>query len=135
MSYDIYLKGKKCDACGHQPYGPSLEHAHPTYNLSEIFDLALTGEPWPNPETNEMAVVLFRTETDRPRGLRVLNGRKAGDTVEMLKRAIMRIENDPAPFRALQPGNGWGNLPGAVKVLEEMHEVAREYPSLIWDIR
>jgi hypothetical protein len=135
MSYDIYLRGTKCDVCGNQPWGPTLERGHPTYNLTPIFDLALTGEPLPNPDVAEAGIVLLGAKTDRPRGLRVLSGRTAGDTVPMLKRALLRIAENPAMFRALQPGNGWGDLPGAVKVLEEMHEAARDYPELVWEIR
>lgn len=47
MSYDIYLRSEPCDKCGRGGEEPELPN--PTYNLTPIFDLALTGEPLPNP--------------------------------------------------------------------------------------
>lgn len=133
MSYDIYLRGKECPACGHRAVCDA-DLPGPTYNLTPIFDLALTGEPYPNPDVGEAGVVLLGAQTDRPRGLRVLSGRKASDTVRMLKHALLRIAEDPAPFRKLEPENGWGDLKGAVSVLERLHEAAIENPDLFWEI-
>jgi hypothetical protein len=136
VSYDIYLNGPKetCPTCGHQPIDPTLPD--PTYNLTEIFDLALTGEPFPNPEIGEGAVVLFRRPTDRPRGLRLLDGRKARDTIEDLRKAVARI-NDPKEemrFRPLEPSNRWGDLKGARWVMAELLNAAEKYPEHVWEI-
>jgi len=134
MSYDIYLNGTPCDKCGHSPAGPELPN--PTYNLSQIFDLALTGEQFPNSNISEGAVVLLREKTDRPRGLRVLNGKKARETEEPIRQAVARME-DPTMlqnFSALEPENGWGDLPGAIKVMKDLLSAARTYPNHVWEI-
>ena len=141
MSYDIYIRSKHfCPHCGRDSsrsedsYGGELPE--PTYNLTPIFDLALTGEGLPNPGVSEFSVVIFREKTDRPRGLRVLSGRKVGDTIGMLEAALKRISDDPEPFRKLEPDNGWGTLKGAVQVLTRMRDAARECnPEATWDIR
>ena len=78
MSYDIYLRTKKppCGECG-RAFENSYISWIPTYNLTPIFDRALTGEELPNPDVSEAQVVLFKEKTDRPRGLRLLSGHKA----------------------------------------------------------
>lgn len=140
MSYDVYLN---CPTCKHNP----IEGINPTYNLTPIFDFALTGEDCPNPDVAEgQSVVLkaktdrprgLRAKTDRPRGLRVLNGRKAGDTLIMIDNALKRLR-DPElrdKFDDMLPTNGWGSFDGAVSTFKEMRAMAEEYPNSIWEIR
>ena len=134
MSYDIYLYGPECPTCKHRESGPYLPN--PTYNLSPIFDLAITGEPYPG-TVNEARVVLLGEETVRPWGLRGLFGRKAGDTVKELEVAVARL-HDPkwrSRFIALEPSNKWGDLPDAVEVMETLLKAARECPEMTWEIR
>ena len=109
----------------------------PTYNLTPIFDFALTGEPLPNPEVSEIGVVLFRHETERPRGLRVLSGRKAKDTIPMLENALKRMRDpDLVPkFRSLAAPNGWGTYEDGIKVFEYLLKDANAYPDNTWEIR
>lgn len=139
MSYDVDLIADPtpCPTCGRiDPPGP-WDLPDPTYNLTAIFDLALTGEPFPNPEVNEFEVVILKKETDRLRGLRVLSGRKAKDTIKQLERALADMQ-DPAKlpaFKALEPSNGWGDLPGAIICIEKYLDAARKYPEYTWDIR
>lgn len=135
MSYDIYLRGDECATCGHMPEGP--DGHHPTYNLTPIFDLALTGEPLPNPEVGEFGVVLLKEKTDRPRGLRILSGRKARDTVPMLENGLKRLE-DPAwreRFAALEPANKWGTHADAIRVFNYLLHDATTYPEHTWSIQ
>lgn len=135
MSYDIWLRASKCSTC-ERPYDEP-EKLDPTYNLTPIFDAALTGEPLPNPEVGEGAVVLLRVKTDRPRGLRLLNGRKAKNTVDWLRRALGHLK-DPAQrekFVALEPENKWGTVDGAIWVFNRMIENAEQYPENTWEIQ
>lgn len=135
MSYDIYLTKPACPTCGHQ----DRSHAdlpNPTYNLTEIFDKALSDQAFPNPEVSEGAVVLFGKETDRPRGLRILSGRKAADTYSQIHIAIERLE-DPSrekEWRDLEPPNKWGTLETAIKVMHQLRTAAHESPDFIWEI-
>lgn len=136
MSYDIYLRGTPdpCPTCGHTAEEPELPN--PTYNLTAIFDLLLTGEALPNPYVGEGAVVVLGKKTDRPRGLRVLSGLRAADTIEMISKALDRAL-DPAwraRLIALEPSNGWGTLQGAREVLTELIRAAMEHPNNMWEI-
>lgn len=137
MSYDIYLRAtaKKCETCGHIDNAePDLPE--PTYNLTPIFDRALTGEDLPNLDISEGAVVLLGKKTDRPRGLRLLSGKHAKDTIGWLRKAVEHL-NDPAQkaaFKALEPSNGWGDLEGAKKVMAKLLSAAEEYPENVWEV-
>jgi hypothetical protein len=141
MSYDIYLRSEPkpdCPTCK-RPFndmgGPDLPN--PTYNLTPIFDLALTGEELPNRDISEAKVVLFKEPTDRPRGLRLLSGRKAADTITWIEKALGHL-NDPekqVAFKALEPSNGWGDLPGAIRVMEKLLQAAKDYPDHEWEVR
>jgi hypothetical protein len=135
MSYDIFLRGSPCVTCGHLAEPSNLPT--PTYNLTPIFDLALTGATLPSPDVPERCVVLLGKETARSRWLRKLNGRKASETVEALKKALAMV-NDPAyeeKFRALEPENGWGTLLGARYLFKALIDAAEEHPDLVWEIR
>lgn len=134
MSYDVYLRSEPCPHCQRKGYEPDLPD--PTYNLTPIFDLALTGEPMPNTDVGEGAVVLLGAKTDRPRGLRILDGRKASDTAKQLSAAMHRLE-DPdmrARFVALEPTNKWGTLPDALSVMRRLREAAVEFPDNVWEV-
>jgi hypothetical protein len=134
MSYDIYLRGDPCPCCKRDADNPSLPK--PTYNLTPIFDLALTGEPFPNPDIGEAGVVLFHLETDRPRGLRLLSGKRGSDTVEQLETALRNM-NDPErqeEFLVLEPNNGWGTFSGAIEVVGRLLWAAKKYPTHTWEI-
>lgn len=140
MSYSIYLEGvaaPPCPTCGRaSDEEESPDCPNPTYNLTPIFDLALTGEGLPNPDVAEVAVVLFREETDRPRGLRLLSERTGRDSIAALDAAISRMDDDgsrPA-FLALEPANGWGDFSGARKVIGQLRALAERYPDHVWRI-
>jgi hypothetical protein len=137
VSYDIYLRGEleTCPTCGRRAEEPDLPD--PTYNLTPIFDRALTGEALPNSDVSEGMVVIFRAETDRPRGLRLLSGRIAGDTVGWIEKALAHLI-DPAQehdFLALEPENRWGTLEDARWVMAQLLTAARDYPRHRWEIR
>ena len=136
MSYDIYLHPEKsvCPTCLRGAVEPDLPN--PTYNLTPIFDLALTNETLPNPKTSEAAVVLFREKTDRPRGLRLLSGRKAKDTIGDLQVALARLKDpeNEEKFRALEPDNKWGTLEDAIFVMARLIQEAIMYPGHEWEI-
>ena len=136
MSYSIYLKGPgTCPTCGVVAPEPDCL-PNPTYNLTPIFDRSLTGEDLPNPDVSEFSVVLLREQTERPRGLRLLSGRKAKDTLDWLRKALAHV-NDPANspvFRALEPENQWGTLEDAQCVLRLLIEAGEAWPDHKWEI-
>ena len=123
MSYDVYLRGERCATCGvhSEPHLPD-----PTYNLTPIFDLALTDEPMP----------AVGEKPGRETGLRLLSGKKGAETVDRLRLALVRL-SDPAraeSFRALEPPNKWGTLEGAITVMTALRDAATEYPTHTWEI-
>ena len=134
MSYTVRLIIESCGICGRQGevhYGPD-----PTYNLTQIFDLALTGEDMPNPGVSEYESKLFKVPVDRSRGLEVLSGKVAKDTIASIELAIERM-GDAAwrpRLKALEPDNGWGDLDGALRVMKKLLALAQEYPSYTWAI-
>lgn len=134
MSYDIYLEAKPCDHCGAAKPEPDLPN--PTYNLTPIFDLALTGEDLPNAATGEVAVVLLGAATDRPRGLRLLNGKTGTESMAMLNAALDRMADERLrdQFLELQPKNGWGDFDGARRTMNELRHAANEYPLNVWRV-
>jgi hypothetical protein len=134
MSYDIYLRSKVCEHCGQSKPEPYLPE--PTYNLTAIFDLALTGEALPNENVSEMEVVLFKKETDRPRGLRLLSGRKARDTIGLLTKALAHLRNpaERETFVSLEPPNKWGTLESAIEVMDRLLQAAMENPENTWEV-
>jgi len=135
MSYDIHLRSDCCTKCGRA--GPEPYLPDPTYNLTPIFDFALTGEELPNEDINEFGVVTLKLQTNRPRGLRLLTGKRAGDTQKLLTEALRRMGDLALQdrFHALEPENGWGDLAGAISVVEELKESAEDFPDYVWDIR
>ncbi len=134
MSYDIYLKRPKCESCGHIDNGPDLPN--PTYNLTPIFDLALTNEQYPNPEISEFSTVILGEKTERPRGLRVLNGRTGKETRRQLENAVEQLANTfrAEEFRKIEPENGWGTLREAWLVMIQLHKASEVYPDHVWEI-
>lgn len=134
MSYDLYLRSAPCDHCKRPGEEPDLPN--PTYNLSPIFDFALTGEDFPDPGTTEAAVVLFREKTERPRGLRVLTGLTGAASLSMLNAALDRMADERLAerFAALEPENGWGTMDGARQVMRELKQAAEDHPGNTWDV-
>jgi len=130
VSYDIFLRSAQvgCD----EPDCPS-----PTYNLTPIFDLALTGEEFPNPSVSEFQFVLFCAKTSRPRGLRLLSGKTGAESLVDINRALDRLSDDRyrPRFVALEPSNKWGDLNGAIWVMGRLRDLATEFPDNRWDIR
>jgi len=137
MSYDIRLMGTTCATCGREGREPD-DLPDPTYNLTPIFDFALTGEErLPNGDITEMEVVIYSKPTDRPRGLRLLDGLSGKASLELLDKALQRF-NDASlreKFVALEPPNHWGDLEGAIRVIGKLFAAASEFPSHVWRIR
>jgi hypothetical protein len=134
MSYDIHLMGDKCPTCEHQPRKDDL--GNPTYNLTPMFDFALTGKPMPKDEPPGGAVVLLRAKTRRPYGLRILSGRKAGETLPVILKALSRMDDLKlrGKFLALNPPNHWGDFDGAVNVMKNLRWAAEANPEMTWEI-
>jgi hypothetical protein len=130
MSYSIYLRPTQKN--GDQPDCPD-----PTYNLTEIFDLALTGEELPDQEVSEAEVVLFGKKTSRARGLRLLNGKTGEQSLVDINHALDRLADERlrSRFVALEPENKWGDIAGAVWVMRKLRELATEFPHNKWEIR
>lgn len=124
MSYDLYMLNPASEQ--------TTNTLNPTYNLSQIFDRALTGEDFPNPEVAEVGIVLLKTNTDRPRGLRILDGKTGAEAVPLLATALDRIDANWGEFKKLEPDNGWGSVGSAVYTLRTMLEESVANPTCTW---
>jgi len=138
MSYNIELVGEKCPHCGVTPAEPD-DCPDPTYNLAGIFHLALTGRRMNDPDISIFGEVILKEKVSAPRGLCVLSGKRAEETVADLQLAIQRLQ-DPSPasvtdFWLLEPDNGWGNVEDAIWVLDKLLWLASNYPKYTWKIR
>ncbi len=100
MSYDIRLV---INTGGPRPAAVT-ECKNPTYNLFEMFKLAL-GRP-----------------------ICELDGMVAGDAILILKNATNHMKKSPARFKKLNPKNGWGDYEGALKSLCWLLEMCQEHP-------
>ena len=100
MSYDIRLV---IDTGGEFPASVT-ETNSPTYNLSEMFNLAL-GRP-----------------------IRELDGQLASDVIPVLRTAIAAMEDKPEKFKKLNPANGWGSYSGALDSLRWLLEQCLQHP-------
>lgn len=78
----------------------------PTYNLSPMFALALGY------------------------GFRELDGKKAGEAALDCALAHDRMRDDPEPYKALNPDNGWGDYDGALWVLQTLAEECARFPDM-----
>ena len=138
MSYTTRLRPPKphCEACG--SWIEDVTGPDPTYNLSPIFHLALTGETETANSIDEVRTVLFGPRLERPWGLRVLDEKTGRDSLELLTPAAWVRMADPAlrpAFLKLQPENGWGTFEGAIKVILQMETLAKQFPGHVWWIR
>jgi len=60
--------------------------------------------------------------------LRDLHGLPAPHAADMLTRAVTAMEAEPAVYEALNPPNGWGDYPSALRFLRSMREACRTHP-------
>lgn len=63
-----------------------------------------------------------------------LNGQQAAAGKVMLDIAVEQLERDPDRFRAMNPGNGWGNYDDLLDLLRTMARVAGEAPTATWRV-
>lgn len=108
MSYDIYLR---CPTCGQSP-----DRLSPTYNLGQIFRLAL--QPLSN-------------------GIYSLEGMTGLESLPILMDAHAAMSPSGSrlqEFQALEPANGWGSLDGARQTIATMIESATRFPHSLWDV-
>jgi hypothetical protein len=136
MSYSIGMSAPACPTCRRTGEEPSCL-PDPTYNLTGVFDLALTGEDLSSSEPSEYESVILGKKTSRPLGLRLLDGRTGADTEADLECALRHLEDSSLreKFESLLPPNGWGTLPDAVRILERLLLAARDYPHCTWRVR
>lgn len=88
--------------------------------------LAKTGEPWWSNDSGGMGK---RAWWD------LLDARSASDGSDLLWDILSQLRLDPAHFRAMNPGNGWGDYDSLVNVLLEMSIAGKdpENASEVWE--
>lgn len=61
-------------------------------------------------------------------GVRLLDGAPASEAASVLAAAVERMAAAPAEYTLMEPGNGWGDYPGALGFLRWMAETAAAHP-------
>lgn len=100
MSYDITLE---IDTGG-EFLAEVCEVGNHTYNTSQMFFKALGI------------------------GLTELSGRNAGETIELLERAVKHMEENADEYTPLNPPNGWGSYDTALTYLNRILTACRKHP-------
>jgi hypothetical protein len=103
MSYDIYLKidtGLEMTTV--------VDVGNMTGNLSRMWEQAL--KPY------------FED------GLSSLDGKAAGDCIPALRAAIANMEDNPDVYEPMNPKNGWGDYPAALRYLRDILQACIEHP-------
>lgn len=104
MSYDIWLEA---DVGGPEPVRvDALDHWNYTSNVVPMWRIAM-------PETN---------------GLAGMDGMEADEAAKVLRLGIERMERDPAPYRALNPENGWGDFDSQLAALKQLLLACEQAP-------
>ena len=101
MSYDIWLK---IDTGSGEP-ATVVEIGNYTSNVGVMWCEALGGK-------------LLREYHDTP----------CSEAAGPLAEAVKRMEADPATYRDMEPGNGWGDYDGALRYLRRLAEACAEHP-------
>lgn len=106
MSYDLWLTA---DMGGPVPITLGLLDWNYTSNVSGMWRRAM-------PETD---------------GLYGFDGKQAGEVLPALVRGIRDMEDNPAPYRAMNPSNGWGSFDSQLAALRELADAFRAAPKAI----
>ena len=117
MSLDVYLYGptrmvpRRCDL-GHiheQEEGEELFSANITHNLNKMADAAGLYE------------ALWRPEQ--------IDANVAADLIPRLEAGLAKLQADPAEYRKLNPGNGWGNYSHLLELTRDYLKACKEHPT------
>lgn len=103
MSYDIWLE---VDTGGPEPARLEDEHWNYTSNVAPMWRLAM-------PDTD---------------GLAGLEGMQAGEAAKVLRLGIAHMENEPAPYKALDPPNNWGDFDSQLEALKQLMAWCERHP-------
>lgn len=104
MSYDIWLSMDTGN--GHEP--SVFDVGNYTSNVSEMWFKALGG-------------VLLSS----------LDGKNAGECVELLRKANQYMEEHYQELLDINPPNGWGNYEGALEYIQKLKRGCIEHPKAI----
>lgn len=111
-----------------------------THNCNEMANKAL------DTETLRAGAIRWWMKHDRPdivarveEGTRsgiwweCLDGLNGADGAALLTRIVGVLGEAPEFFREMNPPNGWGDYDSFLETLAEMREIARTFPSGIWE--
>lgn len=66
--------------------------------------------------------------------LREHHGESASTLLPTLQVAIDAMLEDPDRYRAMNPGNGWGNYEGTLRFLQELRDAACRNPDALYEV-
>lgn len=144
--HDVSAKLRGAKESRHQPYWDRLEKGPVSYDIDLVIDTGAGNMPSVcdvgNYTSNVSAMwhkalwegdVLHEVAGDAY-SLKALHGKNAGDCIQLLERAIRRMEQDGATYVAMNPDNGWGTYEGALEYLKKMLYGCRQHPKCTIDV-
>ena len=75
---------------------------------------------------------MFRDAFQDDRGIRIVSGMSARDSIPLLTAACARFNARWAEMEAMNPSNGWGSAGGALSELSNMLHAATCHPDGVW---
>lgn len=102
------------DADLFQEFGPALGEWNYTHNCNGMANAVLYDDYEQQSVFEEVFTPTHVTWWDR------LNGMDGIESSKFLETIIRGLERDPERFRAMNPGNGWGNYDSFLATLKEM---------------
>lgn len=77
---------------------------------------------------------MWRLASPNTDGLKGLHGKRAGEAIQPLSQAILRMRADPDAYVPLEPSNGWGSYQGAMDFMEQILKQCRQHPWLVIEV-
>ena len=106
MSWDVSLI-KECKCCGHKD---EIDVGNYTYNVSPMYKKAMGCS------------------------ISEFNGKLAKEVLDILSQGIYNMTNEPEVYKLMNPKNGYGNYEGALRFLQEIHDVCKENQDYIIEV-
>lgn len=109
MSYDIWMT----EPCGHEAFSD----INYTYNVAPMWHMAFAG-------------VLEKCDD----GIRWLNGKTGKEAHDVLDEVRLWMLRHQIQLEALNPTNGWGDYQGALKVIRDLKQWAKDCPNGVFTV-
>lgn len=77
---------------------------------------------------------MWRLASPDTDGLKGLHGKMAGEAIQPLSKAVLRMRADPDAYAPLEPSNNWGSYDEALAFMVRILKACREHPWLTIEV-